>query len=65
LASWAKEDSRICLRFDWPALGLDPQKTLLHAPAVAGFQEARTFQPGDEFTARPKHGRLLILGEQQ
>ena len=63
LASWAKADARVRLRIEWPALGLDPRKTVLRAPAMPGFQAAQTFQPADEITVLPKRGWLLILEE--
>lgn len=63
LASWAKEEARVRLRIDWAALRLNPEKTVLRAPAIPGFQEARNFQPGDEITVSPKRGWLLILEE--
>jgi beta-galactosidase/beta-glucuronidase len=61
LASWAKEDARVRLRIGWHALGMNQQKALLRAPAVPGFQEARTFQPDDEIPVPQKRGWLLVL----
>lgn len=65
LASWAKTEARLSLRLDWTALGLDPQKTVLQAPAIPGFQEARTFAPGDEIPVAPGRGWVLLLEERK
>lgn len=64
LASWAKAEARLRLRIDWAALKLDSQKAVLRAPAIPGFQAAKTFQPDDEITVPPKRGWLLVAEEQ-
>ena len=63
LASWAKTPVRCSLRFDWRALGLDPSKANLFAPAVAGFQPPALFQPTDQVPVNPGRGWLLIVDE--
>ena len=65
LASWAQADARVRLHIDWPALGMAPQKAVLRAPAIAGFQAAQTFLPGDEIAVPQKRGWLLILEERK
>jgi hypothetical protein len=61
LASWAGEAVDVRLKFDWKALGLDPKKAILRAPAVDKFQEAAHFKPGDPVRVEPGKGLLLIL----
>ncbi|MBI4328218.1 MAG: hypothetical protein HY674_23560 [Chloroflexi bacterium] len=63
LASWAKEDAPVRLLIEWPALGMTRQKAVWRAPAIPGFQEARTFQPDDEIPVRHGRGWLLLLEE--
>jgi len=64
LATWAKSDSKVKLSIDWKELGLDPKNVMLHAPAVDGFQEAATWNVGDEITV-PQGKGLLILVEKK
>ncbi len=61
LASWAKEPARVRLAIDWKALGIDPTKARLTAPAIPGFQDAASFGPSDEIPVQPGRGWLLIL----
>ena len=65
LASWAKEASSCRLTIDWKALGLDPRKAHLFAPAVDGLQAAALFNPSDELSVAPGKGYLLILDEEK
>jgi hypothetical protein len=59
LASWADAPVNCRLTIDWQALGLDGAKAVLAAPAVEGFQEARTFRTGDAIPVDPARGWLL------
>ena len=63
LASWAKGPARCRLDIDWKALGLDPAKARLTAPAVPGFQDAMALEPAAELVVPPGRGFLLVLGE--
>jgi len=63
VASWAKGDVETKLAIDWKALGLDPSKALLTAPAIPDFQEAATFAPADALPIPKARGWLLLLGE--
>ncbi len=49
------------LSIDWKALGLDPAKVKLTAPAIDAFQPAATFRPGDEIPVAPSKGWLLVV----
>lgn len=59
LASWAPEKTDAKLSIDWKALGLDPSRATLVAPAVPGFQPAATFKPGEAIPVEPGKGWLL------
>ena len=61
LASWANGPVRIRLAVDWKAIGIDPAKARITAPAVTGFQEAASFLPSDEIPVEPGKGWLLVL----
>jgi hypothetical protein len=61
LASWAPQDTAVTLQIDWKALGLKPGSATLKAPAVAGFQPAAEFKPGDTIPVERGKGWLLIL----
>lgn len=61
LASWAKEPVNVTLSIDWLALGLDPAKTTITAPAIEGFQPAKTLKVGEAVTIEPGKGWLLVL----
>jgi len=60
-ASWAKGPLLCRLRIDWQALGLDPKKARLRAPAIPDFQFETVFDPGDPIPFEPGKGWLLIL----
>lgn len=62
LATWNDSDDAVNLSIDWNALGLDPGKVKLHAPALDLFQDEATWKVGDPVTI-PKGKGLLILVE--
>ncbi len=59
LASWAGEPVQVRLRMNWKALGLDPRKTRLNAPAIPKLQEPRTYRPDDPIPIPPRQGQIL------
>jgi hypothetical protein len=61
IASWAAEVKKVRLRIDSRALGIDPLRTVLTAPAIEGFQEAATYHMTDEIPVSPGRGLLLII----
>jgi pimeloyl-ACP methyl ester carboxylesterase len=63
LASWAKEAATVTLSVDWKALGLDPAKVTLSAPAVEQFHEERAWKPTDSIPVENGKGWLLIADE--
>lgn len=65
LASWAPQTVNVKLAVDWKALGLDPDKAILHAPAIDGFQPETYFRPGDSMTVEPGKGWLIVCEPQR
>jgi hypothetical protein len=63
LASWAKEYCNVELTVDWAALGLDPKRATLYAPAIAEFQQEALWQPGEPIEVEPGRGHFLVLDE--
>ena len=61
IASWAPATTKVKLTVNWKALGLDPSRVRLLAPAVEGFQPAATFKPGEAIPVQPGKGWLLQL----
>jgi len=65
VASWAKDPTEIKLSIDWKALGIDPADAVITAPAVADFQDAATFKPGQPISVQPGRGWLLWVARQK
>jgi Family of unknown function (DUF6067)/Carboxypeptidase regulatory-like domain len=61
IASWAEKQEHTRLTVDWKALGIDPAKAVLTAPAIENFQEAATYKMNDEIPILPGRGLLLML----
>jgi len=61
IASWAADDTKIKLKIDWKALGIDPSKATLTAPDIRNFQPGNTFGVNDEIPVQKNKGWLLIL----
>jgi hypothetical protein len=61
VASWAKERVDAALTIDWKALGLDPARVKVTAPAIEGFQDARVFEPGQPIPLEVGKGWVLVL----
>lgn len=61
VASWAKARVDVSLTVDWQALGLDPAKARVTAPAIAGFQDGRTFDPAKPIPIEVGKGWVLVL----
>ena len=51
------------LRIDWKALGIDPARAHITAPAIDAFQQAATFRPGDPIPVPRARGWLLEIDE--
>ncbi len=63
LASWAKDPAAVKLQIDWHALGLDPAKATINAPAIDKFQDARTYQVNDPIGVDSGKGTLLVISQ--
>jgi hypothetical protein len=63
LASWAPDPADVKLAIDWRALGLDPARAALYAPAMSRVQPAALFRPEEQIPVAPARGWLLILDE--
>jgi hypothetical protein len=63
LASWAKDPAGVILEIDWRALGIDPARASIEAPAIEKFQSAHTFRPGEPVQVEPGKGLLLVIGQ--
>ena len=61
LGSWRTEDTTVRLSIDWKALGLDPARTRIRAPAIANFQSAAEFAPDATIPVPAKKGLVLML----
>ena len=61
VASWEKEPVDVALAIDWKALGVDPSRARLTAPAIEGFQPSASFAPTDRIRVEPGRGWLLVL----
>ncbi|MBW8041396.1 MAG: hypothetical protein FVQ85_15550 [Planctomycetes bacterium] len=61
LASWAAHPVKCTLKIDWPALGLDPDRVRIEAPAVEGLQEAGSYDPEEPILVAPGRGLLLMI----
>jgi hypothetical protein len=64
LGSWATSDADVKLAIDWKALGLDPARAALYAPAIAGMQAEQLWKPGVPIPVAPGRGWFLVLDEQ-
>ena len=64
LGSWAKQDAEVRLDIDWKALGIKPERAVLHAQLIPNFQEERHWKPGDPILVRPLQGWLITITEQ-
>jgi Glycoside hydrolase 123, N-terminal domain len=61
LASWARDTVAVTPAIDWRALGIDPTRAIISAPAIANFQPAATFRPGEAIRVPPGKGWLLVV----
>jgi len=64
VASWAKDQVRCRLSIDWKAVGLDPGRAHLFAPAIPAFQPSVLLKPTDPIPVIPGRGWLFILDEE-
>jgi len=63
MASWADKPVLCRPEVDWAALGMDPGKVVLEAPAISGLQQTARYRPGDEITVVDGGGCFLLVRE--
>ena len=63
IASWVKQPVQASLKIDWLALGLNPKRVTLGAPALQGFQKETVFKPAESIPVEPGRGWLLLVEE--
>lgn len=63
IAGWAKTDIDVELSIDWKALGMDPSKVLVHAPAIENFQSEKIFDLKHTISIPQGKGYLLLVKE--
>lgn len=63
IGNYASTPKLVSLEIDWKQLNLDPAKVKIEAPAIADFQEAKTFSVNEPIPVKNKEGWLLILSE--
>lgn len=61
LASWEPEATNVILHVDWEKIGIDRTRATITAPAIPGFQPARSFRPDEPIPVQPGKGWLLII----
>ena len=61
VGNYSDEVKTVNLIIDWAQLGLDPQKVVLKAPEVGGFQSASSWKMNDAVTVNPRKGWLIYL----
>ncbi len=63
VASWADTTENIQLEIDWKALGINPAKAVVEAPAIKNFQPAQSFAVGEAIAVEKNKGWLLWVRE--
>lgn len=61
IGNWNDNAATFSLRFDWKALGIEPEQCKLFAPNIEDFQKESTFKVNQQFTLEPKKGWLIYL----
>ena len=61
IASWAEGDTTVRLSLDWSALGIDPAKAKLTAPAIKEYQPSTEFDPQGTIPVPKGKGWLLLV----
>jgi hypothetical protein len=59
LATWEDADAHVRLSIDWKALGLNPKKAKLHAPAIENYQPEKSWKVGEEIIVPKGEGWLI------
>lgn len=63
IASWTPTNTAIKLEIDWGKLGMNPQKTIIYAPAIPNFQAEGRYKVDDLIAIEKNKGMILIVEE--
>ncbi len=63
VASWHTKAVDCKMKIDWKALGLDPARARLRAPAIDKLQAEGLFKPDQTLPVKPRGGWMLICEE--
>lgn len=63
IGNYTDSVATVKLDIDWAALGIDPAKAVMTAPAIDHFQEAHTWRPTDAINIEPRRGYLIYLND--
>ena len=61
IGNFNERDKTVRLAIDFKALGIDPAKAKIHAPAITNFQEETTFKAGQPIPVKAKEGWMIII----
>jgi hypothetical protein len=61
IGSWHDTDTPVTLTIDWAALGIDPSRARIRAPAIDQFQSAGTWKVGERILVPAKKGLVLLV----
>jgi hypothetical protein len=64
VGSWAAGDVTLNLTIDWKALGIDPSRARITAPAIPNFQNETHFAPEETIPVTAGKGWLLVVDQQ-
>jgi hypothetical protein len=59
--SAGESEVSVRLQIDWKALGLDPRRAKLRAPAIESFHPSAECRPGEPIPIEPGKGALLVV----
>ena len=61
VGNFSVKDKTVRLLIDWKALGLDPDKATVTAPAIHNFQEETSFKANQPIPVKSKEGWMLVI----
>jgi hypothetical protein len=65
IASWADTTANVKLIINWKALGINPKRAVIVAPAMKNFQPGRVFKVGEAIPVEKGKGWLLEIRERK
>lgn len=61
VGNFSTKDKTVRLSIDWKALGIDPAKATVTAPAIHNFQEETSFKANQPIPVKSKEGWMLVI----